>query len=89
MTTIIEPERRVTVSDAPDGTTLRIGALFAGTGGIEAGLHGAEHETVVWCEADDGAIAVLRAQFDVGEELYDDVADMPAIPSDVDLVTAG
>ena len=70
--------------------TLDVAALFAGIGGIELGLHTSEHETAVWCENDDGAIAVLRDRFDIEEDsLYEDVANMPAIPADVDLVTAG
>jgi DNA (cytosine-5)-methyltransferase 1 len=71
--------------------TLRIAALFAGIGGIELGLHASKHETAVWCEADPGAIAVLRDRFDLADDcgLYEDVADMPAIPADVDLVSAG
>lgn len=71
--------------------TLRVAALFAGIGGIELGLHASRHETSVWCEVDDGAIAVLRNRFEIPDSggLYEDVANMPAIPADVDLVTAG
>jgi DNA (cytosine-5)-methyltransferase 1 len=70
--------------------TLRVAALFAGIGGIELGLHASRHETAVWCENDAAAIAVLRDRFDIAEDgLYEDVADMPVIPVDVELVTAG
>ena len=89
MTLITQDSRELSLPDELDTPPLRIAALFAGIAGIEVGLHSSQHETAVWCEADPGAIAVLRAQFDVDDVLYEDVSDMPALPADVELVTAG
>jgi DNA (cytosine-5)-methyltransferase 1 len=91
MSTTFVPHQLLDGASADTLSAIRVAALFAGIGGIELGLHASAHETSVWCEVDDGAIAVLRDRFDIAEEdeLYKDVADMLAIPADVDLVTAG
>ena len=58
------PKIRATRSDEP-GTrrSLRVAGLFAGVGGLEAGLARAGHETTLLCEIDEGARAVLEARY--------------------------
>ena len=74
-------------SPARHSKRLRVAGLFAGIGGIELGLHRAGHESVLLCEIEAGAQAVLRARFpDI--ELTQDVGDLKSLP-DVDLVAAG
>ena len=69
----------------PNG--LRVAGLFAGIGGIELGLHQAGHQSVLLCEIEPGAQAVLRARFpDI--DLAGDVCGLESLP-DVDLVAAG
>lgn len=66
---------------------LRVAGLFAGIGGIELGMHRAGHETVLLCENDPSAAAVLSHRFpDV--ELATDVRKVKRLP-EVDLITAG
>jgi DNA (cytosine-5)-methyltransferase 1 len=62
--------------------------LFAGIGGIELGLHQSGHETLLFCEKDPSASAVLRARFP-GTDVHDDVTTLQALPEGTDLVTAG
>lgn len=75
---------------APPGVTrnhLRVAALFAGIGGIEAGLHAAGHATELLCEVWEPAQAVLAQHFpDV--PLAEDVRDLVDLPA-ADVVTAG
>ncbi|MCC6174760.1 MAG: DNA (cytosine-5-)-methyltransferase [Chloroflexi bacterium] len=67
--------------------SLRVAGLFAGIGGIELGLQAAGHRTLILCEIDPVAQAVLHAQFpDVS--LVGDVRSIEKLP-DADLVTAG
>ena len=67
--------------------SLRVAALFAGIGGIERGLHHSGHQTVLLCEIEPAAQAVLRKRFP-HVELRADVRELRSLP-DVDLVTAG
>lgn len=67
---------------------MKVGALFAGIGGLELGLHEAGHETVVTCEVWEPARAVLAAQFE-GVPNNPDVQTIKALPRTVDLLTAG
>jgi len=67
----------------------RAAALFAGIGGIEAGLHRAGVETRLFCEIDRGAGAVLEERF-AGVPIHQDVRTLPASRlKGVDLLTAG
>ena len=66
---------------------LRIAGLFAGIGGVELGLHASGHETVVFCEKDPAARAVLAHRFP-RIELTKDIARLTALPP-VDVVAAG
>ncbi len=67
---------------------MRIGALFAGIGGLERGLHKAGHETVMTCEVWEPAQAVLAEQFP-GVPNHADVQTLKSLPKSVDLLTAG
>ncbi|MFJ8699168.1 DNA cytosine methyltransferase [Streptomyces ardesiacus] len=67
---------------------LRVAGLFAGVGGLELGLRRAGLETALLCEVWAPAQAVLTKQFpDI--PLEPDVRHLKALPSDVDVVTAG
>lgn len=78
----------------PNGTSsvkrdpLQVAAFFAGIGGIEAGLHRAGHSTVVMCECDASASAVLSARFP-SVKLVGDIRDVRSLPEETELVTAG
>jgi DNA (cytosine-5)-methyltransferase 1 len=66
---------------------LTVAGLFAGVGGIELGLHQANHESVLLCEIDPGARLVLERRFpDV--PLKKDVRELKALPR-VDVLAAG
>lgn len=63
-------------------------ALFAGIGGLEYGFARRGWRTALHCEIDQGARAVLAERFPTVENVPD-VRDLRALPSGVDLVTAG
>jgi DNA (cytosine-5)-methyltransferase 1 len=67
---------------------MRVGALFAGIGGLELGLHEAGHQTVLTCEIWEPARAVLRERF-VGVPNHTDVRRLRSLPADINLLTAG
>ena len=71
----------------PSGV-LRVAGLFAGVGGIELGLHRAGHRTVLLCENDPGAGAVLRERFP-RTPLHEDVRALNALPARTQLLSAG
>jgi DNA (cytosine-5)-methyltransferase 1 len=66
---------------------LRVCGLFSGIGGFEAGLSKAGFETVLLCENDVSARAVLKRRF-ADVRLIGDIADLKSLPN-CDLVTAG
>jgi DNA (cytosine-5)-methyltransferase 1 len=68
-------------------TGLAIAGLFAGIGGIEAGLHQAGHRTVLLCDIDDSAQRVLVDRFP-GVPLVGDVRELIAPPR-ADVCSAG
>lgn len=69
------------------GKSMSVTALFAGVGGIECGFHTAGLRTRLFCEIDEAAQRVLRAQFpDV--PCASDIADLADLPAS-DVVTAG
>jgi DNA (cytosine-5)-methyltransferase 1 len=72
----------------PKGTQHEIAGLFAGIGGLERGLHRAGHRTVLLCENDPGATAVLAARFPKVPR-HDDVTTLDCLPSSTTLVAAG
>ncbi|HYC44841.1 MAG TPA: DNA (cytosine-5-)-methyltransferase [Burkholderiales bacterium] len=67
---------------------MNVAGLFAGIGGFELGLGRAGHETILLCEIQATAQAVLRAHFpDI--PLKKDIVKLKALPSEVELVAAG
>lgn len=66
---------------------LTVAGLFAGIGGIEAGLHRAGHSSALLCEIDPVATAVLRERFP-GVAHHGDVTSLDELP-EVDLLAAG
>lgn len=67
---------------------MKVAGLFAGIGGLEAGLSKAGHEAAMFCEVWKPAQAVLESKFP-GVHCEPDVRDLIALPSEVELVTAG
>ena len=67
--------------------THSITGLFAGIGGLERGLARAGHETLLLCENDPAAAAVLAHRFDI--RLHDDVRTLSSLPRKTSLVVAG
>lgn len=67
---------------------MKVAGLFAGIGGLEAGLAESGHEATLLCEVWEPARRVLVCRFPrVPTEA--DVRDLRSLPGDVDLVTAG
>ena len=67
---------------------MRIAGLFAGVGGLEAGLAAAGHRTDLLCEIWEPARAVLRARFPE-TELASDVVDLPSLPGGTEALVGG
>jgi DNA (cytosine-5)-methyltransferase 1 len=87
------PRREKTVdasgrSSSPSGRRHCVAGLFAGIGGIERGLAASEHRTLMLCENDSAAMAVLGERF-AGIEIHDDVTTLKSLPKKTTLVTAG
>jgi DNA (cytosine-5)-methyltransferase 1 len=75
------------VPTEPQPTGLHVVGLFAGIGGIEAGLEDAGHRSSLLCEIDDAARAVLGARF-ADTEIHADITTLEGLPA-CDLVVAG
>jgi DNA (cytosine-5)-methyltransferase 1 len=73
---------------ADQGGLRTVAGLFAGIGGLELGLAESGHRTVLLCENDEAACAVLRQRFP-GARLSHDVRALQQLPRGVDMVTAG
>jgi DNA (cytosine-5)-methyltransferase 1 len=69
-------------------SSLKVVGLFAGIGGIELGLRRAGHDSLLLCEIDEWAGAVLDAQFP-GIPRHRDVCTLTEWPKGTDLVAAG
>ncbi|MCA9758697.1 MAG: DNA (cytosine-5-)-methyltransferase [Candidatus Eisenbacteria bacterium] len=67
---------------------LRTVGLFAGIGGIEAGLESAGHQTRLLCELDRGACAVLEDRFP-GVPIHTDICTLEDVPRGTDLIAGG
>lgn len=79
-----EPNRKGT----PPQLGLPTVGLFAGIGGIELGMQRAGHETLLLCENDPGARAVLWAHFPKADQ-REDVCELRSLPKETQLLTAG
>jgi DNA (cytosine-5)-methyltransferase 1 len=75
------------MSAAAKEKRLAVVGLFAGIGGIEEGLHQAGHKSVLLCEIDEAARAVLEVRFP-GVQLERDVTELGELPP-CDLLAAG
>lgn len=62
--------------------------LFAGVGGLEAGLQAAGLRTTLLCEIWNPAGAVLRKRFP-DADLHDDVETLDGLPGEADVLVAG
>jgi DNA (cytosine-5)-methyltransferase 1 len=69
-------------------TPLRVAGLFAGVGGLELGLERAGHESLLLCEIEPSARAVLHERFP-GVRLHDDVTTLARLPARTTLLAAG
>ena len=67
--------------------TNEVAGLFAGIGGLEHGLHLADHSTRLLCELDSAAQAVLDVEFPNVDRISD-VKAVKRLPN-VETVTAG
>jgi DNA (cytosine-5)-methyltransferase 1 len=76
----------VTASESPK--SLPLVGLFAGIGGLELGLSRSGHESLLVCELDRAARAVLDARLP-GVGKHDDVRTLRALPKETRLVAAG
>ena len=70
------------------GQRYRVVGLFAGIGGLEAGLGAAGHEARLLCEVWEPARAVLCVRFQ-GLEIEPDVRELGSLPGDADVIAAG
>jgi DNA (cytosine-5)-methyltransferase 1 len=75
------------VPTEPRPTGLHVVGLFAGIGGIEAGLKDAGHRSSLLCEIDDAARTVLGTRFG-DTEIHADITTLDSLPA-CDLVAAG
>ena len=67
---------------------MKVAGLFAGIGGLEVAFGRAGHSTELLCEIAPAARAVLDHRFPEVAK-HDDIATLPALPADVEIVTAG
>lgn len=75
-------------SDWPIASPLQVSSLFSGIGGFELGLHAAGHETLLMCEYEPAAAAVLAERFP-GVPVHDDVRTLRALPAETQLLVGG
>jgi len=67
---------------------MNVAGLFAGIGGLEAGLSSAGHHSVMLCEIWEPARAVLARRFP-NIPLESDVAELKSLPGDTEILVAG
>jgi len=72
----------------PEDSGIKVVGLFAGIGGIELGLARSGHETILLCENDPAASAVLEARFPDIENVGD-IRDIDELPANTDMLAAG
>ena len=61
--------------------------LFSGVGGIELGFARAGHDTIMTCEIDPSARAVLEDRFE--ESVHDDICTLKKLPKGTNLLVGG
>lgn len=83
-----EPEEEY-ADEGPAGRKLNVAGLFAGIGGLELGLSKAHHTTLLLCENDPAARAVLTSQFPHVKRRPKDVTKLKRLPAGTQLVAAG
>ncbi|MDX1001531.1 DNA (cytosine-5-)-methyltransferase [Sinorhizobium medicae] len=67
---------------------MNVAGLFAGIGGLEAGLSSAGHHSVMLCEIWEPARAVLAKRFP-GVPIESDVTGLRSLPNDTEILVAG
>ena len=67
---------------------MQVAGLFAGIGGFEAGLGAAGHSTILVCDSDPHATAVLERRFP-DAVLHGDIANLETLPAETDVAAAG
>lgn len=67
---------------------MNVAGLFAGIGGLEAGLSAAGHHSTMLCEVWEPARAVLAKRFP-GVPIEADVADLASLPGETEILVAG
>lgn len=67
---------------------MRVAGLYAGIGGFELGLGRAGHDTLLLCESNHAAQAVLRRRFP-GAAMASDVTKLAVLPKETEVVAAG
>jgi len=70
------------------GRKLQIASLFSGIAGLEVGLHRSGHETLLMCENEPGARAVLAHHFPE-IPLHEDVCDLTELPAGTEFLVGG
>lgn len=65
-----------------------VAGLFAGIGGFELGFAASGHEAVLLCDILPQSKAVLGSRFP-GIDYHGDITTISALPSNVDVITAG
>lgn len=73
----------------PGRARLRTVGLFSGIGGLELGLSRAGHPSLLTCEIDPAARAVLRARLGDGIEIHADVRTIELLPERTELLVGG
>ncbi|MCF4967374.1 DNA cytosine methyltransferase [Nostoc sp. CMAA1605] len=69
-------------------TTLNVVGLFSGIGGFELGFERSGHKTLLMCEIDSAAQAVLSFQFP-DREIFKDIRELKFLPNEASLICAG
>jgi DNA (cytosine-5)-methyltransferase 1 len=80
--------KKVTKQDFSQGCHHRVVGLFAGIGGIELGFHRAGHRSILLCENDPAAVAVLKKRF-ARVPRHEDICTLKSLPRETTLVAAG
>jgi DNA (cytosine-5)-methyltransferase 1 len=80
---------RAVAGKAPPRSCLRTVGLFSGIGGLELGLSRAGHQSLLICEIEAAARAVLRGRFGNEIEIRDDVRSIARLPERTELLVGG